>query len=137
VTRRVVCDASAIVALLLDGGPDGRWATSELSGANLLAPSLIRYEAANILRRHELAGLVSADQAAQAHIDLLDLTIEQWPYELFAKRAWELRRNLSLYDGSYVALAELTGSALITLDKRIARAPGLRCTVSTPCCLPD
>jgi len=27
----------------------------------------------------ELAGLVSADQAAQAHADLLDLAIEQWP----------------------------------------------------------
>lgn len=131
-SRRVVCDASAIVALLLDGGPDGRWATSELSDVDLLAPSLIRFEAANIMRCHELAGLVSADQAAQAHVDLLDLTIEQWPYELLAKRGWELRQNLSIYDGSYVALAELTSTALVTLDKRIAGAPGLRCTVTTP-----
>ncbi len=131
-SRRVVCDASAIVALLLDSGPDGRWATSELSDADLLAPSLIRFEAANIVRRHELAGVVSADQAAQAHIDLLDLTIEQWPYDLLATRAWELRQNLSIYDASYVALAELVSIALVTLDKRIAGAPGLRCTVTTP-----
>lgn len=130
--RRVVCDASAIVALLLDAGPEGRWATSELSDADLLAPSLVRFEAANIMRRHELASLISADQAAQAHVDLLDLAIEQWPYELLAKRAWELRQNLSIYDGSYVALAELTSTALVTLDKRIAGAPGLRCTVTTP-----
>jgi predicted nucleic acid-binding protein len=132
VSRRVVCDASAIVAMLLDGGPDGRWATSELSDAGLLAPSLIEFEAANIIRRHELAGLISADQAAQAHLDLLHLAIEQWPYELLAKRAWELRDNLSTYDGSYVALAELTSTALVTLDRRIAAAPGLRCAVSTP-----
>lgn len=118
--------------MLLDGGPDGRWATSELSDAGLLAPSLIEFEAANIIRRHALAGLISADQAAQAHLDLLDLTIEQWPYELLAKRAWELRDNLSTYDGSYVALAELTSTALVTLDRRIAAAPGLRCAVSTP-----
>ena len=131
-SRRVVCDPSAIVALLLDSGPDGRWVTSELIDAELLAPSLITFEAANIMRRHELASLVSADQAAQAHVDLLDLTIEQWPYELLAKRAWELRHNLSIYDGSYVALAELTNTALNTLDKRIAGAPGLRCTVVTP-----
>ncbi len=131
-SRRVVCDASAIVALLLDSGPDGRWVTSELIDAELLAPSLITLEAANTMRRHESASLVSADQAAQAHVDLLDLTIEQWPYELLAKRAWELRHNLSIYDGSYVALAELTSTALITLDKRIAGAPGLRCTVVTP-----
>lgn len=131
-SRQVVCDSSAVVALLLDSGPDGRWATSQLSGAELLAPSLIRFEAGNIMRRHELAKLVSADQAAQAHVDLLELTIEQWPYELLAKRAWELRQNLSIYDGSYVALAELTDTDLVTLDTRIARAPGLRCTVITP-----
>lgn len=131
-SQRVVCDASAIVALLLDSGSDGRWATSELSGADLLAPDLIGFEAANIMRRHESAGLVSADQAAQAHLDLLDLSIEQWPYELLAKRSWELRQNLSIYDGSYVALAELTSTALVTLDRRIARAPGLRCVVATP-----
>jgi predicted nucleic acid-binding protein len=132
VSGRVVCDASAIVALLLDSGPDGRWVTSELSDAELLAPSLISFEAANIMRRHELAGLISADQAAQAHADLLDLTVEQWPYELLSGRAWELRQNLSIYDASYVALAELTSTALVTLDKRIAGAPGLRCVVTTP-----
>ncbi|WP_249011373.1 type II toxin-antitoxin system VapC family toxin [Conexibacter sp. DBS9H8] len=131
-TRRVVCDASAIVAVLLDSGPDGRWATSALSDADLLAPSLISFEAANVLRRHELAGLVSPDQTAQAHVDLLDLTIELWPHELLAKRAWELRHNLSIYDASYVALAEATNTALVTLDKRIAGAPGLRCAVTTP-----
>lgn len=109
-----------------------RWVTSELSDAELLAPSLITFEAANTMRRHELSSLVSADQAAQAHADLLDSTIEQWPYELLAKRAWELRHNLSIYDGSYVALAELTSTALITLYKRIAGAPGLRCTILTP-----
>lgn len=129
---RVVCDASAIVALLLDGGPDGRWAASELSGAALSAPSLITFEAANIIRRQELAGVVSADQAAQAHVDLLELTVEHWPYELLSRRAWELRQNLSIYDCSYVALAELMNTALVTLDKRIARAPGLRCVVATP-----
>jgi predicted nucleic acid-binding protein len=132
VRRTVVCDASAIVALLLDSGPDGAWATRELSDADLLAPSLIRFEVASIMRRHESAGLVSADQVAQAHVDLLDLAIEQWPYELLAKRSWQLRANLSIYDGSYVALAELASAVLVTLDKRIAGAPGLRCTVSAP-----
>ena len=128
----VVCDASAVVAVLLDSGDDGRWATSELAGAELAAPNIIGFEAANIIRRHELAGLISADQAVQAHGDLLDLSIEGWPYELLASRAWELRPNLSIYDACYVALAELIGSALVTLDKRISGAPGLRCAVSTP-----
>ena len=131
-SARVVCDASALVALLIDGGPDGRWATDALTGAELLAPSLVGFEAANIIRRLELSDRISADQAAQAHADLLDLAVEHWPYDLLAPRAWELRRNLSVYDAGYVALAELAEATLVTLDRRIGRAPGLRCTVATP-----
>lgn len=131
-SRRVVCDASALTALLLDGGPDGRWVTEAVTGADLAAPSLVGFEVANILRRHELARLISPDQAAQAHADLLDLAIEHWPYELLAARAWKLRVNLSIYDAGYVALAELVGAAVVTLDRRIARAPGLRCAIATP-----
>jgi len=132
VSARVVCDASALVALLLDGGPDGRWASTTLGGADLLAPSLLGFETANVIRRHERGGLVGADQAAQAHADMLDLAIELWPYELLAGRAWQLRRNLSIYDAAYVALAELAGATLVTLDRRIGRAPGLRCPIATP-----
>jgi predicted nucleic acid-binding protein len=132
VSARVVCDASALVALLLDAGPDGSWATDALTGADVAAPNLVMFETSNIIRRHELAGHVSADQAAQAHADLVDLAIELWPYELLASRIWRLRRNLSSYDASYVALAELTGATLVTLDRRIRRAPGLRCTVAAP-----
>lgn len=131
-TPRVVCDASALVATLLDDGPSGRWAAEALTGADLAAPTLVSFEAANIIRRQELAGRVSPDQAAQAHADLLDLAVEHWPYELLAARAWELRRNLSAYDACYVALAELIDGTLVTLDGRLGRAPGLRCAVATP-----
>ena len=129
---RVVPHASAVVALLVESGDDGVWATDALRGADLAAPSVLTFETANVIRRLELAGSISADQAAQAHSDLLDLAIEQWPYDLLAPRAWELRHNLSSYDAGYVALAELTGATLVTLDRRIERAPGLRCAVSVP-----
>jgi predicted nucleic acid-binding protein len=49
-----------------------------------------------------------------------------------AARAWELRKNLSVYDAAYVALAERTGMTLVTLDKRLARAPGVNCRVAVP-----
>lgn len=131
-SRHVVCDASALVALLLDAGDDGQWVTATLDGAELAAPSLIGFETANIIRRHELAELISPDQAAQAHADLLDLQIEQWPHELIARRAWELRHNLSVYDAGYVAVAELIAAPLVTLDVRLARAAGTRCEITTP-----
>lgn len=118
--------------MLLDSGPDGRWATATLAGGDLAAPDLLPFEAANIIRRQELAELVTADQAAQAHADLLDLTIEQWPYHVLAPRTRELRRNLTVYDASYVALAEMLDATVVTLDRRISRAPGLRCKISVP-----
>ncbi len=130
---RITCDASVLVAMLVDGGPAGQWATRALTAASdLLAPHLALFEAANILRRHQLAELITADQAAQAHADLLELPIDLWPYEPLAPRTWQLRGNLSVYDGSYVALAEMTATPLATLDARIARAPGITCVMVTP-----
>lgn len=46
-------------------------------------------------------------------------------------RVWQLRANLTSYDAAYVALAETLGLALVTLDQRIQRAPGITCTVDT------
>lgn len=128
----LVCHSSAIAALLLDAGDDGQWVTQTLGPSPLLAPSLLPYETANVIRKHELAGAVSSDQAAQAHADLLDLTIELWPHHLLSARAWELRQNLSVYDASYVALAEATRLTLVTLDARLAGAPGIKCEIALP-----
>jgi predicted nucleic acid-binding protein len=132
VSPSFVCDSSAIAALLLDSGPEGQWVTQALESSEIAAPALVTYETANVLRRHELSGQISRDQSAQAHADLLDLAIELWPYDLLAARAWELRLNLSIYDAAYVALAEITDLTLITLDKRLAKAPGIRCRIAAP-----
>jgi predicted nucleic acid-binding protein len=132
VTDRIVCDASAVVAMLLDAGPAGRWVADVLTGADIFAPTLMPFECANIVRRQELSGAVSTDQAAQAHADLVDLSVELWPYEVMAGRVWGLRSNLSCYDAAYVALAEILDASLITVDHRIKRAPGLGCRVVTP-----
>jgi predicted nucleic acid-binding protein len=129
---QIVCDSSAVVAVLLDGGPDGQWAAQMTRGADLFAPTLLQFECANIIRRQELAANISADQAAQAHADMLELAIDLWPYDVLAGRAWELRANLSSYDAAYVALAELLGATLVTLDRRIGSAPGVMCGVAVP-----
>ena len=42
---------------------------------------------------------------------------------------WELRDNLTPYDTAYVALAELTGTVLVTADERITASPGARCDI--------
>lgn len=128
----VVVDASAVVAALIGGGDDGAWAESELARDDLAAPHHMPVEVANILRRASLAGHVSGDAASMAHQDLLDIPVVLFPYEASADRAWELRTNLSMYDAWYVALAERIGAELVTLDRRLATAPGPRCAVRTP-----
>ncbi len=128
----VVVDASAVVAALVGGGLAGAWAESELTRDDLAAPHLMPAEVANILRRASTAGQVSVDAASIAHADLLALPIALFPYEVCAERAWELRTNLSLYDAWYVALSESLEADLVTLDRRIARAPGPRCTFRVP-----
>jgi predicted nucleic acid-binding protein len=127
----LVVDASVIVSLLIDPGPVGDAIASRLSHATLLAPAILPFEVANVLRRHRNRGLLTTSEAALAHDDFLELAIDLWPWEVLADRAWQLGQNLSSYDAAYVALAEQTGSVFVTRDMRIATAPGIRCTIET------
>lgn len=129
---RLVADASAVVTVLLDSGDSGAWLARRLSSAELCAPALLAFECSNVIRRHELAGVISPDQAAQAHADLIDLPVDLFPYEPLAQRVWQLRHNLTSYDAAYVALAEALDAVLVTLDGRLAQAPGITCRVEVP-----
>ena len=48
---------------------------------------------------------------------------------LLSDRVWELRHNLTAYDASYVALAELVDAVLLTTDERLCNAPGNRARI--------
>jgi predicted nucleic acid-binding protein len=87
------------------------------------------FEAANLLRRLILRGERDAASASRAHADLLGLPVERYPYDFVARRAWQLRDNLTMFDASYVALAEMLDAPLVTLDRRLATASGPRCQV--------
>jgi predicted nucleic acid-binding protein len=128
-TPPLVLDASAAVALLTDAGPAGSWVAKTVAAAKLFAPELMPFEAANILRRHVLAGLLEPGEASLAHADLLALPVTRFTYPTLADRTWHLRANLTSYDAAYVALAEALPAPLVTLDAKISRAPGPRCEV--------
>ena len=44
-------------------------------------------------------------------------------------RRWELRENLTPHAAAYVALAEVTGTMLVTGDERIAASRAARCGI--------
>lgn len=128
----VVVDASAVVAALIDTGPVGQWAESRLRSAHLIAPQLLPAEVANVLRRIEAGGAVSHDAAALALADLDDIPVDLFPMQPFLNRVWQLRRAVNAYDAWYVAIAEAADSPLITLDQRLATAPGPECEFVLP-----
>jgi len=128
----VVVDASVVAAALLDTGPVGTWAEQLLIAGPLAAPHLMPVEVANVLRRSALSADITADTASLAHEDLLALRVELFPYGPCAARAWELRSNVTTYDGWYVALAESLGARMATLDVRLRRASGPRCEFLVP-----
>jgi len=132
VTGLVVLDASALVAMLLDAGEVGDWVAERRRDTAMAAPELALFETANVLRRQAAAGRISSLVATLAHSDLLALELDLWPYAPLAERVWELRGSLSVFDASYVALAELLDGDLLTLDVKLSRAPGPRCRVRTP-----
>ena len=133
----VVVDASVLAAAVAHLGPDGAWSEAVIAeaareGRALAGPQIALAEASNVLRRLELAERLASGEANLARHDLLALEIELFPFEPLADRAWELRRNLTIYDGWYVALAEALSCPLLTLDRRLARAIGPTCRVITP-----
>jgi predicted nucleic acid-binding protein len=128
----IVVDASVVVAALALGDADGAWAEAILAEGPLAAPHLMPIEVANILRRSAMAGDLTEAVANAAHGDLLALPIDLHAYEAVAERAWQLRKNLTLYDATYVALAEALAAPFATLDRKLARASGPRCEIRTP-----
>ncbi|MCY3918953.1 MAG: type II toxin-antitoxin system VapC family toxin [Chloroflexi bacterium] len=128
----MVADASLLVAALVDSGRDGRWAESRVASDTLAGPELALAEASNTLRRMELGGRITSGNALRAQRDLLRLPLELFPFGPFADRVWALRSTLTSYDAWYVALAEALDCPLLTLDRRLGRAPGPACEVITP-----
>jgi predicted nucleic acid-binding protein len=86
-------------------------------------------ETVAVLRRRWLAGTLSARRFAAAIDDLDAFAIDRYPTLPLMRRAYELRANVSAYDAAYVALAEVLGCELLTADRRLAGAPGKRCSV--------
>ena len=128
----VVVDASVVVAALIDTGRHGNWAEDILISGSLHAPELVRAEVTNILRRLERARQISPAAANAAHDDLMQLTLETFGFDPFAERIWELRHTVTSYDAWYIAVAEALKLPLATLDAKLAKASGTRCTFLTP-----
>lgn len=121
----IVLDASAAIEWLLDL-PLADEVTTRLApdDQTLHAPHLLGIEVAQVVRRYVAVGDVSAERGAQALADLSDLDVIRYPHEPLFPTIWRVRSNLTAYDAAYVALALVLDAPVVTLDARIAAAPG-------------
>lgn len=125
-----VVDASVLVEYLAGGehAPEAR--RRILEGSDIAwVPHLIDAEVGHVLRRGTLTGELKEDVARAALKALRDVPLHRAHHRSLLERAWSLRANVSFYDGLYVALAERLDLPLLTLDARLAGAPGLRTSV--------
>lgn len=122
----IVLDASGAVDYLLGIVPGAMRDGERIarSGETLHAPHLFDIEVLHAIRAHVLRGEISPENAALALADLAELRVFRYPHPPLLARAWELYRTVSAYDGAYIALAEVLGAPLVTLDRRLANATG-------------
>lgn len=126
----IVLDASAVLELLL-ATKAGRKVAARIRSPRLSlhVPHLLDLEVAQALRRYVAIGSLSSERARTALENLLDLDFVRHEHDVLLLRIWALRENLTAYDAAYVALAEGLKAPLVTLDRRLASAPGHRARI--------
>ncbi len=128
----LVVDASCLAEVVL-AGPDADRVRRQLAAdPEQTAPHLIDAEVLGVVRRVHLRGQLDLTAARQAIDDLETWPAERVDHRALLSRAWELRDSLTAADALYVALAEALDAPLLTLDRRLARADGPRCTITVP-----
>jgi predicted nucleic acid-binding protein len=121
----IVVDASALVEVLLrTPAANAVWDRLFSTEQTLHAPHLIDVEVTQVLRRYAASRRVEPGRCRDALEDLFDFPLDRYPHDLLLRRVWELRHNLTAYDATYVALAEVLDARLLTRDRRIAAATG-------------
>lgn len=119
----IVIDDGVVITLLLGG------LGSDTLSEDLAAPHLIDSEVTHALRRMVLRRDLSEAQGQAAIESFVALAFTRHGIGPLRLRMWELRHNVTGYDSSYVALAEHLSLPLLTTDRKLAAAPGLRCQV--------
>ena len=127
--RVLVIDASILFEVLVDTPRAAALGARIAQDDDQSAPHLIDAEVLSVIQRHHRMGALDATAANQAVGDLRGWPGRRWSHRDLLSRAWELKDNIRGYDALYVALAEALGATLLTLDQRLANAPGPRCRI--------
>jgi predicted nucleic acid-binding protein len=115
-----VIDASALAAVVFDE-PAGDQVTQLIRGCELIAPSLLRFEMANVcwvkIRQNPQQREALLAAYSMPGIDAETMDVDHPSVVRLA-----LRAALTTYDASYLWLARELGVGLVTLDRKLEAA---------------
>jgi predicted nucleic acid-binding protein len=123
---RAVLDSSVFIRAVIENSDTALgWVDSvEKKDNEGFAPELVWLEVASALRRHVASGVIDASTAFEALGRVLALPLSVHRLDTLAEpslaRALDL--GLSVYDASYLALAEVADAVLVTADRQLAQA---------------
>jgi len=126
----IVVDASAMVELVLRTAK-GRRVADRLKddGGPCLAPHLVDPDVLQVLRELVRRREITVERAETAQASFAAFPLNRIPHDVLMNRMWALRDNLTAYDATYVAIAELRDCPLVTCDGRLSRASGHRARI--------
>lgn len=127
--RRLVLDTSAIVRLYVPDGPLPEGLAEELDRAAsgdvaLLVPELALAEVGQVLKKKERAGFLAPAESDEILEAILALPLDVVGHRAILRAALEVsrRRNLTVYDGLFLALALDRRAELVSADERLRSA---------------
>ncbi len=127
--KQVVLDASVILKWYLADETYGQKALDLLVGyiakeLDILSPSLLEYEVINGLLIAQRRGRMKEEKIITAIEGFFDLEIKLIDLSHFYPKVLNYCKvyNRSIYDASYLALAEVESVSLITADEGLFRA---------------
>jgi predicted nucleic acid-binding protein len=110
------------VAAVVFNEPQFQLVASRLAGAALYAPDLLDFEIANVclkkIRRHPSERV----RIIRLHDAYRKFAIQRMPIAFDAAIATAERHKISLYDASYLWLAQTLEIELVTLDRELENA---------------
>jgi predicted nucleic acid-binding protein len=115
---KFVVDAGAVLHLVAEG-------VEVAAGHELLAPTLLRSQVLSLLHEAVLRGDLADDVARDRLAKVGRIKIRLLGDAVMRRRAWEVADQLGwweTYGAEYVALTQLQGDALLTVNPDFARA---------------
>lgn len=127
--KTCVLDTSALLRLFVPDGPlpENLEEILDQAGrgdARVCMPGLALAEAGQVLRKKELAGVLSPADSREILDTILALPLEMVPDQTLVSDALDLARvtQLTVYDSLFLALALQRRATLITADARLEAA---------------